>query len=363
MSSDLSPSNAAPDSAPAPALSIIVPCHNAAGYLATCLNSVLAQTMRDFEIIVVDDGSTDDTAQLLRIYAFMHACIRVITQRNGGVSQARNAGLEAARGEYVAFVDADDVVHPAMYEQLLQRSRDGQLDVTVCNAWSVGMDGSWRLVFPDARRLDCCSGADWMARAVADGAMRHYIWCHLYRRSFLENHRLRFLPGITHQDIVWTNEVMLAASRVALHNRPLYFYCQRAGSLSKPKSAAGRLAAARHYLRVAMHLDRQVARIRHHPRARAALRRQVVDEGVGVFHIARRLPYELRTVLYCELARAEFAALLFRNAVDPRQWWRAWRRSLRYQGHVLRAGVMALFAPRGIVDLPRADVPHEGAGD
>lgn len=337
-----SPSAAALD------VSIVVPAWNAAAFLPACLDSLLAQTGLTMEIIVVDDGSDDETPALLAGYAAKYRAIRVLTQSNHGVSVARNAGLAVARGEFVAFVDADDTVTATMYATMIAAARANALDVTVCNAVAHGVRDGQRPVFP-AMPMETLPGPDWLVAAAARDALRHYIWCHLYRREFLSRQGLCFVPGITHQDIVWTNEVLLAAARVRFVDRLLYHYRQRAGSLSKPESSAMRLAAARHYLRVAGMLDRLARRNTAGPAVRAVLRRQTVEEGIAVFHLARRLVPAHRELLYADLRRAGFMALLWRNAESLRHRRRVLKRGLRFCLASLYARVGQWFAPREVV--------------
>ena len=318
------------DATSAPEVSVIVPAWNAARYLRASLDSLLAQTLPALEIIVVNDGSTDETAQIADEYASRCANIRVLHQANQGVSVARNAGLDLARGEHVAFMDADDVVEPALYSELLARARRDTLDIAVCNAWAYRLDGERQLVFPAQMSAAIMNGPAWLVRSVAERTLRHYIWCHLYRREFLQQHQLRFAIGISHQDIVWTNEAFLAARRIAFLDRPLYHYLQHPGSLSAPQCSAGRLAAALHYVRVAMLLDRLARR---HQRDKAtcdALRQQVIGEGIVVFNFARRLPASYRNALYNDLRETRFFGLLLRNACHRGDTRRLLMRSLRY---------------------------------
>ena len=298
----------------APRVSIIVPVYNGATFIQTCLDSLLAQTLTDLEIIVVDDGSTDSTHAILSAYAIRDDRVLVLNQRNAGVSMARNLGLAYAHGDFVAFMDADDAAHPVMYEQLVLLAEACRLDIAVCNAWLVEEGGA-----PPKRCIatlpDCGvqSGADWLVQQVSLRALKHYIWCHLYRREFLVRQRVHFVSGLLHQDIVWTNQVMLGAERVAGVDRPLYLYRQRPGSLSKPMNSTRRLAVARNYLRVVLLLDGLAARAALSAAARAAVRFQAADEGLGIFHIARKLDDADRARLWGTLEEAGFMRMLWRN--------------------------------------------------
>ena len=114
-------------------LSIIIPVFNVEKYVQTCLDSVIEQSFRDFEVIVVDDGSTDGSPAICDAAAKQDGRIRVIHQRNGGLSAARNAGLDIARGEWIGFLDSDDFILPDMYEKLMNAAEKARADIAVCN--------------------------------------------------------------------------------------------------------------------------------------------------------------------------------------------------------------------------------------
>ena len=107
-----------------PLISVIVPVYNVEKYLPKCLDSLLAQTWQELEIIVVDDGSPDNSWDIMQEYARRDSRVRPIRQKNGGLSAARNAGVEAARGEWIGFLDSDDYVAPEMYERLYRAAAE-----------------------------------------------------------------------------------------------------------------------------------------------------------------------------------------------------------------------------------------------
>jgi heptose III glucuronosyltransferase len=314
-------------------VSVIVPAYNAAEHLQHCLDSLLEQTAEGLEIIVIDDGSSDATPAILRDYVARSSHIRVFRQINSGVSIARNNGLAHARGEFVAFMDADDYAEPTLYADMLSRARQDHLDIVLCNAWIHCSNGTLKPLFTaiSGNRLQrVTDGQQWIVRSVATQQMRHYIWCHLYRRAFVLKHKLQFAPGITHQDIVWTNAAMLAARRVAMVDHPLYHYIKRAGSLSKPVTSLGQLMAARHYMRVVSLLEGLTCALAPRTAILLALESQILDEGIVVFQLARHLPFALRHSLFTELrATAHFEALA-RHASTLRQKRRLWKNALRY---------------------------------
>lgn len=124
-----------------PLVSVIVAAYNAEKYIRRCLDSILAQTMPDFEVIVVNDGSTDGTPAILDEYAAKDPRVRVIHKPNGGVASARQAGLDAAQGEYTIHADSDDWVEPEMLEELYRKAREEELDMIICDYWEVFNEG------------------------------------------------------------------------------------------------------------------------------------------------------------------------------------------------------------------------------
>lgn len=126
-----------------PELSIIVPVYKVEPYLPKCIDSILAQTFRDFELILIDDGSPDRCGEICDEYAAKDARIVVIHQENRGVSAARNAGMDIARGEYIGFVDSDDWIEPEMYETMINVSKKKGVDVVICGICDYGEDGEF----------------------------------------------------------------------------------------------------------------------------------------------------------------------------------------------------------------------------
>ncbi len=229
--------NHAPDSSMNGTVSIILPCYNVAPYLDKCLESLVRQTWEDLEIICVNDGSTDDTPAVLRGWAGRDARIRVIDRENGGLSAARNTGIDAATGEYVGFVDPDDYVDTSMYGRLVAEARRHEAQVAACGYVSFS-DG-------DGKVLEECShsplgGVEEDARASLfheDAVWKRMdvvAWNKLYKREFLESLGFRFEPSFRggEDDVFWLM-TLPHASRLAVIPDQLYFYRRkRAGSLS-----------------------------------------------------------------------------------------------------------------------------------
>lgn len=114
-------------------ISVIIPVYNTKKYLQSCLNSILAQTYTDLEVLFIDDGSTDGSGELLDAFAEQDSRVRVIHQKNGGVCAARNRGIEEARGDYLSFIDSDDTLEPDLYETLMSLIREHGVDIAHCS--------------------------------------------------------------------------------------------------------------------------------------------------------------------------------------------------------------------------------------
>ncbi|MEI7614144.1 MAG: glycosyltransferase [Betaproteobacteria bacterium] len=208
-----------------PLLTVVMPVYNVAPYLPRCLDSLIAQTRPIDELIVVDDGSTDDCPRILAEYASRLPQMRVIRQDNGGLSAARNTGLALAQGEYLAFIDSDDFVAPEAYAHLLAVAQRDDLDMLLCNA-HYHFEGREqdRLIYADVASSAILTGKEWLKQRLQNGRLLHMVWLHLYRRDFLEEHHFRFVPKLIHEDVIWTTQALLAANRLRYDATPLNFY-------------------------------------------------------------------------------------------------------------------------------------------
>ncbi len=208
-------------------VSVIVPLYNVEAYLPACLDSLCAQTHRDFEVILVDDGSTDGSGAICERYAAADGRFKVVHQQNAGVAAARNAGLDQVRGAYISFVDSDDEVSPRFLETLL----GADADIAQCGFVTergglagVGATGGRAAPF---ERMD---GREASRALQLDGTGTWgVLWNKLYRVSLFEG--VRFPAGRQHEDefVVW--RALWAAHSVAVCAEPLYFYRQRPGSI------------------------------------------------------------------------------------------------------------------------------------
>lgn len=217
-----------------PLITVIIPIYNVEKYLRECLDSVLAQTYTNLEILLVDDGSTDGSGAICDEYAGKDSRIRVIHQENGGLSAARNTGLDAARGEYVSFVDSDDVVGPHFIEVLYDALIQVGVQLSLC-CFRRFVDGQ-----PFGKENSIHGQICWSRREAiheltkTDENPRAELvsvsWNKLYHRSLFEH--LRFPVGKLHEDEFVILPLLLQVERVVKCEDVLYFYRQRSESIT-----------------------------------------------------------------------------------------------------------------------------------
>ena len=220
-----------------PLLSIIVPVYKVENYLQKCIDSILAQTFTDFELILVEDGSPDGCPALCDAAAAKDARVRVIHQKNGGLSAARNAGLDAARGAWIGFVDSDDYIAPEMYETLYKAVQSTGADLALCDYAEVNEAGT-----PCPKMHGSLSGMELTGRELlqkASALMVQLAWNKLYRRAIFA--QLRYPVGKLNEDIFMSPDICRQARKAVVVPEALYYYVQRSSSIM------GKNKTLRHY--------------------------------------------------------------------------------------------------------------------
>lgn len=231
-----------------PKVSIIVPVYNVEKYLKQCLDSVLAQTLQDIEIICVNDGSTDSCTNILDEYAEQDARVIVIHKANSGYGDSMNVGFERASGTYIGIVESDDVIKPNMFEVLYNKAEEYALDFVKSNAifwWEkIGMEraGYNPALEKDYDRVLTPSDREVMYRFMM------YTWTGIYRRSFLEKYQIRHntTPGASYQDQGFWIQTLSFAERVMWLSDAFYYYRQD-NPLSSVKSKGKMYAMMNEY--------------------------------------------------------------------------------------------------------------------
>lgn len=212
-------------------ISVIVPVYNCEAYLPACLDSIVGQTVSDLEIILIDDGSSDSSGAICDNYAEKDARFRVIHQKNQGVSAARNAGLDIALGEFIAFVDSDDTLEPDMYETLVNLAAEHHADIVHCGYKKVHFDGSTKDVLGSGVILV----QDGIKACECILAGRHFTGSpctKLYRKELL--HEIRFDQHLKiNEDVLLNIQVFLRAKKLVFRDVPKYLYYERAQSATR----------------------------------------------------------------------------------------------------------------------------------
>lgn len=211
-------------------ISVIVPVYKVEELLPRCVDSILGQTYEKLEIILVDDGSPDASGKLCDAYAQKDPRIRVIHKENGGLSSARNAGLDVATGEYIAFVDSDDWLVPEAYQGMLGAMKANGVKLVCAGRYDVDGDTGEKTIGLCPEQNEVISGEEMVGRI--------FTWDHcdssacdkLYHRSLFENHR--YPEGVVCEDLPVTYRLALEAGKVAMLDKPVYHYYHRSGSIT-----------------------------------------------------------------------------------------------------------------------------------
>lgn len=214
--------------AAAPLISVIVPVYNVESYLQACANSILKQTYTNLEVVLVDDGSPDRSPEICDQIAASDSRVRVIHKANGGLSDARNAGLEAVTGDLVGFVDSDDVIEPDMYEYLLAGMSTGS-GVVCCEVFK---DYEYSKNYP-VSHVDMTFEVPAALEDLFFDRRENYAWNKLYRADLWRD--VRFPVGMNFEDIVTVYKTFEAAGSITYLHEPKYHYIQRADSISGTK--------------------------------------------------------------------------------------------------------------------------------
>jgi len=212
-------------------ISVIVPVFKVEKYLKKCVDSIINQTYKNLEIILVDDGSPDGSPQMCDEYMNIDSRIKVIHKKNGGLSSARNAGLRVANGEYIGFVDSDDYIAPNMYEKLFNCIIETHSDLVIGNYKFVdeaGLPIQQQTESPIKDEL--LTGYEALEKLNEDGWW-YFItaWNKIYRKSIFDE--IKFPEGKLHEDVFVAHEIFTRCEKIVTMQEILYLYVQRQGSI------------------------------------------------------------------------------------------------------------------------------------
>ena len=224
------------------ALSILVPVYNTEKYLPKCLDSIFAQSFQDFEVIAINDGSTDDTLKILKSYAKKDSRLTIIDKKNSGYGDSLNKALKKAKGNYIGIVEPDDYIAREMYEKLISLAKKHDADIVKASFYYYY--GETNKSTPE--KLFLHGEADHLLNPQTEPKVflaSPTIWSAIYRRSLLEKNHIEFLPtpGASYQDIGFAFKTFAVAQKVFCLNDPFYYYRQD-NSASSVKSSKKVLA-------------------------------------------------------------------------------------------------------------------------
>lgn len=211
-----------------PMISVIVPIYNVEKYLARCVDSIVNQTYKNLEIILVDDGSPDLCPQMCNDYAEKDSRIKVVHKKNGGLSDARNAGMAVATGEYISFIDSDDYVSDDFFECLLDVMNKENSDIAECSVVKFYDDNRFD-EFSDDLSVKTYDTQDAMSALIAENPFHQHVWNKLYKIELVKD--IPYAVGKLNEDEFWTYRVFGRANKVARINETMYYYFQRSSSI------------------------------------------------------------------------------------------------------------------------------------
>lgn len=214
-------------------ISVIVPIYNVEAWLNQCIKSIVSQTYQNIEILLIDDGSTDSSGILCDEWKKKDSRIKVIHKVNGGLSDARNAGISIANGEFITFIDSDDIIEADMIEYLVTLINQEDIDMSVCQKALI--DESGNLISPITKQLEKVS-----LIKGRENCMRHFLsssdidtvaWGKLYKTSMFDD--VRYPMGRYHEDVFTTYKLIAKCNSIAVGSGQKYFYRIRQGSITQ----------------------------------------------------------------------------------------------------------------------------------
>lgn len=212
-------------------VSLIIPVYNVEKYLDKCLGSVEKQTFKDFEAVIVNDGSTDNSLEIIEKYTQRNDNFICFSTENNGLGGARNFGLSKAAGEYVVFLDSDDYISPDCLEKLYRAITDNESDIAVCNIYDVKEDGT----VISTSKTNLCNVTTSLFESHQILFNRPCAWAKMYRKSLFDG--FSYVSREWYEDIRLTPKLFLKANKITYIDDYLFFYVQRAGSIMNNSNA------------------------------------------------------------------------------------------------------------------------------
>ncbi|CNF47924.1 glycosyltransferase [Yersinia bercovieri] len=312
-------------------VSIIVPVYNCETYLAELLDSLRSQVGVSFEIIAVNDGSTDSSPEMLADTARNESRLVIINQANQGLSAARNAGIARATGQWIAFVDGDDWLAPNALQRWLTQAKEQSLDLLIGNGYRFTTDPAVQTAAPLLHKQpwgEVLDGQQWIMRSVEQDEWPHFAWLQLIRREVIIENQLAFIRDMVHEDILWTTQLARVARRVGFCQQPFYGYRTNPESITNSPSPQALQRRANSYLDIIHGLVEIAANSP--PALRKTLLRHANRESGHLLGLIRKKITDptARRLLAKRFFALGLPAALFRGSSTVSEFWRALRCNL-----------------------------------
>ena len=213
-----------------PQISVIVPVYNVESFLRKCLDSIMQQSFQDFEVIIVDDGSTDSSGSIAQEYVKEYANVQMITQENGGLGAARNTGISAAKGEFLLFVDSDDTIDKNTLQVLMDTVNSTNADLVIFDFLSEDLHGNVTQISEECVQKNSDATLSQCPQLLLDWPAS---WNKFYHRKLFIDTEIRFPKKVWYEDFRTTPKILTLASHIEYVNKPFYHYLQRPGSIMR----------------------------------------------------------------------------------------------------------------------------------
>ena len=245
-------------------ISVIVPVYNVEEYLPRCVESILAQTYGNLEILLVEDGTKDNSGAICDAYARQDHRVKVIHKENGGLSSARNAGIDVAKGEYLSFVDSDDWIEPDTYERMMAAAKKYGVRLVCAGRYDVSSDTGEKRKGLCPPREEVISGEELVRRIFHWENIDSAAWDKLYHRSLFSS--IRYPLGMICEDVPTTYRIALDAGQAAMLPCPVYNYYHRPGSITTASVSPKTFHFSRHTAEIYPYIRDNYPEIKDHAR-------------------------------------------------------------------------------------------------
>jgi glycosyltransferase involved in cell wall biosynthesis len=265
-----------------PIISIVVPIYKVEDYIDKCINSLINQTYKNIEIILVDDGSPDRCPEICDNYAKEDNRIKVFHKKNGGLSDARNAGLKLAEGKYILFVDSDDYIELDTCKRFIDIIGNNKPDIVVGNARRIENGSIKAMQHKFITHTKVVTGMQYLKEELKSGSMYMVAWLNLYNKEYMLRNGLEFRVGLLHEDEEFTPRAFLKAEKVIGSDFIFYNYLIRDGSITTTEK---KIKNAEHMIKTCKELENIYSKVED-DELRRLLNNNLVDKYLNIFQIS-----------------------------------------------------------------------------